>query len=787
MGIRSTISSHDFIHVGINSAKVLRDDIDEATPDHAPATKETPFEAYLKRQQAAARSSDLVWDNQAVLSDGGKAFRMADVMECSFNTFYSRFRFASAGAGKKGKRTVHRLLAPTVAVVRPRMPRAWGLETSDKRPDYCRIQLQMHKPFLNEQDYTDYLDSHQGDFVEAYKAFAGSADAPSCCRDDLHPVVFEEDGDLVDEDGATPHSSFAVYSAQYGEEVEAPTVQHVATDWRARNLESGYTDAQVSDASKWHANLKRSAVRPPAQLVDVTELNEAQAFAYRIVEAHDAEWKQSTACKPLHLAVFGTAGSGKTFLIRALKQLLGDTCEVCAPTGVASDNIGGRTYHSLLPIPRIDVDRKDVKLSEGPRLSQMKIEMQNVQYLIIDELSMVGRRALGQIDELLRQAKGNDELFGHVNVILVGDHGQLPPVKDTRCFSWADVRNVTGGPGVVGEIKESAPLWGTRGLEGYESFFENVVFLDRIMRVSDGQEQLSQEDFHFARAHLEREQGVTLERRTTPSTSASAFEAFVARQEAGGLTDDDHAIIQKHHELLENFRDLQLRARDGDLTREDYEWMKLHMNIDERRGDLQLDDAATYRLVTTRAKRDELNTTELRRCIGAGRPAITIKAQGNTPYAKQGDEDDFGGLQRTLQLCIGARVMVTHNLCVAYGLVNGTLGVVHDILVSPKDPNEVAAVLLRVKRRTSRQEGYSGPCFLRGELAADDPATEVVVSIGRFHCAIYERKLTHERGQFPIMLAWCAATRTTPVSLQRPQLAADSQSCNSILMPLAGR
>ena len=110
----------------------------------------------------------------------------------------------------------------------------------------------------------------------------------------------------------------------------------------------------------------------------------------------------------------------QTFLIRALKQLLGDRCVVCAPTGVAADNIGGRTYHSLLPMPRTDPDRDDITLADGARLAQMEIELNGVEYLIIDEMSMVGRRSLAHIDELLRQAKGPKELFGNMNIILVG-------------------------------------------------------------------------------------------------------------------------------------------------------------------------------------------------------------------------------------------------------------------------------------------------------------------------------------------------------------------------------
>ena len=71
-------------------------------------------------------------------------------------------------------------------------------------------------------------------------------------------------------------------------------------------------------------------------------------------------------------------------------------------------------------MPRVDIDRDDIKLSEGPRLTQMKVDLHGVTYLILDEMSMVGRRSLAHIDEMLRQAKGSDEKFGNMNIILVG-------------------------------------------------------------------------------------------------------------------------------------------------------------------------------------------------------------------------------------------------------------------------------------------------------------------------------------------------------------------------------
>ena len=58
-------------------------------------------------------------------------------------------------------------------------------------------------------------------------------------------------------------------------------------------------------------------------------------------------------------------------------------------------------------------------------------------------------------------------------------------------------------------------------------------------------------------------------------------------------------------------------------------------------------------------------------------------------------------------LTIGARVMILHNLCVAHGLVNGTTGFVHDVIVDAN--NKPVAVLIVVKRRTGTSDGFLEP------------------------------------------------------------------------------
>ena len=186
-----------------------------------------------------------------------------------------------------------------------------------------------------------------------------------------------------------------------------------------------YTESEITDAGKWQttaANEPRTF--EPSRNVDVTGLNEGQRRVYNVVIEHAQRWAQEVM-QPLRVMVCGTAGSGKTFLIRALKQELGDACLVLGPTGVAADNIGGRTYQSVLPMPRKDIDREDILPKDKDRVKKLVDGLKGVSHIIIDEMSMVGRRSLGQVDALLKQARGHDaekgELFGGLDIILVGE------------------------------------------------------------------------------------------------------------------------------------------------------------------------------------------------------------------------------------------------------------------------------------------------------------------------------------------------------------------------------
>ena len=101
---------------------------------------------------------------------------------------------------------------------------------------------------------------------------------------------------------------------------------------------------------------------------------------------------------------------------------------VAAPTGPASYNVDGCTLHSLLSIPA----KGEFKHLEGARLHALQQTLAGVDYIIIDEMSMVGRKLFGQVDRRLRQAfpHRSEEMLGGCSLPLFGDWGQLPPVMD---------------------------------------------------------------------------------------------------------------------------------------------------------------------------------------------------------------------------------------------------------------------------------------------------------------------------------------------------------------------
>ena len=124
-----------------------------------------------------------------------------------------------------------------------------------------------------------------------------------------------------------------------------------------------------------------------------------------------------------HLFVTGRAGTGKSTLLRAIRDMLPQEMVILAPTGLAAVNIGGQTIHSFFGLPPRLIRPEDIKRSRNGRV------MRRLEFIIIDEVSMVRSDLMWAIDQSLRLNRGRArEPFGGCRLILFGDLHQLPPV-----------------------------------------------------------------------------------------------------------------------------------------------------------------------------------------------------------------------------------------------------------------------------------------------------------------------------------------------------------------------
>jgi ATP-dependent DNA helicase PIF1 len=139
------------------------------------------------------------------------------------------------------------------------------------------------------------------------------------------------------------------------------------------------------------------------------------------------------ACDGINLFVCGRAGTGKSFVLRKIRDLLvdaGSTVVTLAPTGIAAFNVEGTTIHSFFRFPLGAITDDDIATAVWNPRNRRNIDiMRSLDTLIVDEVSMVRVDVMDAIDLTLRQIRGEPGIpFGGVQVLMFGDPFQLPPV-----------------------------------------------------------------------------------------------------------------------------------------------------------------------------------------------------------------------------------------------------------------------------------------------------------------------------------------------------------------------
>jgi uncharacterized protein YpbB len=150
----------------------------------------------------------------------------------------------------------------------------------------------------------------------------------------------------------------------------------------------------------------------------------------------------------ISLFLTGKAGTGKTTFLKHIQNTSIKKMVIVAPTGVAAINAGGVTMHSFFQLPFLPFV-KDANHGFGQiecvnrythfknvKFNKEKIELLNeLDLLIIDEVSMLRADMLDCIDETLKYYRRNQIPFGGVQLLFIGDMFQLPPVTSDNEWS----------------------------------------------------------------------------------------------------------------------------------------------------------------------------------------------------------------------------------------------------------------------------------------------------------------------------------------------------------------
>ncbi|ROI09269.1 AAA family ATPase [Chryseobacterium sp. H3056] len=142
----------------------------------------------------------------------------------------------------------------------------------------------------------------------------------------------------------------------------------------------------------------------------------------------------------------GKAGTGKTTFLNDFVKKTKKKHIVVAPTGIAAINAGGVTIHSMFGLPLRTfiptTDRIDSNLGNNIadlmqhfkyRKDKLKL-LREIEIIIIDEVSMLRADVLDMMDFSLRFVRRNQQKFGGVQMLFIGDLYQLPPVVRDEHF-----------------------------------------------------------------------------------------------------------------------------------------------------------------------------------------------------------------------------------------------------------------------------------------------------------------------------------------------------------------
>lgn len=320
-----------------------------------------------------------------------------------------------------------------------------------------------------------------------------------------------------------------------------------------------------------------------------------------------------------------------------------DVIQVCAPTGSAAFSAGGETIHRLFGVR---VHRPKLLLNSTSR-EKLQSKFANLLVLIIDERSMLSSELFGIMEAYANQAAHNgmnpSKPWGAIPIIiLVGDDYQLPPIHKGAFDALGDIQQTIDQLNHIHRPTTNQLI--ARGHVQFRVFAQQVMFLQSSQRVLPGQERLAQ--------------------------------------------------------LLQGVRsesDASLSSTDIDFLATNFHSMNPHFSDEDRKS---ICKDALFLFANKKPKR-LLNKQKLIESHSEKHPVARIKSK--TLSAKRrivanNHHYDNESTPASTSICVGATVALTGtNICPEWGLFNGSIGTVIDIIFRPHtspNNNDLPAYIL---------------------------------------------------------------------------------------------
>ena len=358
---------------------------------------------------------------------------------------------------------------------------------------------------------------------------------------------------------------------------------------------------------------------------------------------------------PLRVLLLGGPGTGKTKTLQTALQeiyrlldavgLPVDFIRCAAPTGCAAFNMkfNATTIHRLISL----FPHQAWSELSDERLAHLQAYLASTRFLVIDEVSMLGRQFMGKVDSRCCQAKAITNVLhgslGGMSCALVGDPAQIEAINDQQCYDrTAHKETVRGSRAAHVQLSN-------RGLDVYAEF-DTVVILSKVHRLQQHAEADTSEKQIF-------------------NDKSTRFLCIL------------HAL------------------RNAALTHDDYFWLcrlkRCHASASRRASFANAPVLMEFRRTTEQNEEhncEHYNRQRLRVMANtSGVPVFAFDAlHDGKPHADAMHIDDgsFAGLQKHLEIAEGALVILTHNLAVELGLINGSQGKIVCVIFSPgRQPN----------------------------------------------------------------------------------------------------